>query len=234
MTSSFHHNVILASFWIAYEVFRDPVLLSRVREEVKDCQHSKSTTGYDVERLIRSALLQSLWAETLRLRVHIFNTRSTGKTEVELHNWIIPKNSVAIVSSTPAHMDTTQWNTGLDNEHPIDTFWADRFIVYDDPLLSGSPNESGTDPQAKAGEPRFEISPSMSGAFIPFGGGSHACPGRQFAKRQALLVCAVLAANFDIELDKALEPMQMDWSACGLGTLKPLRALPYRISTKSQ
>lgn len=68
----------------------------------------------------------------------------------------------------------------------------------------------------------------MSGSFIPFGGGVYTCPGRHFAKREVLLTCAVLVALVDIELDRESD-LEMDWSTCGFGTLKPKGAVPFRM-----
>lgn len=114
---------------MAYQIFRDRQLLHRFRSQIATCADRDRPSGFDAEQLIKLPLLQSIWAETLRLRVHIFNTRKTGSGDTRINNWIIPRNSFALVASTPAHLNPLEWNSGMDGEHPVDTFWAERFII---------------------------------------------------------------------------------------------------------
>ena len=52
-------------------------------------------------------------------------------------------------------------------------------------------------------------SPSSVGAYFAFGGGAHACIGRQFARSGALLVLAHLTQKFDIDVSSdALADLQ--------------------------
>jgi hypothetical protein len=78
--------VIVAAFWVAFEVLRDPQLLCRVRSDIASCADDTQPSGFDVEKLIKLPLLQSIWAETIRLRVHIFNTRKTGSEDTFINN----------------------------------------------------------------------------------------------------------------------------------------------------
>lgn len=211
----FNHNVILAAFWVSYEVFRDRALLSRVENEVAACVDETKPSGIDVEKLVTMPLLQSIWAETLRVRVHIFMSRRVSQTDLNINGWLVPRDNVIFVSSTPAHMDTASWSCGPDHSHPLDEFWVDRFLV---------PQSDGT--------AVFRLDASMSGSWIPFGGGVQMCPGRHFAKREALLTCAVLVSCFHVNLVVPDGGMEMDWSTCGTGTLKPKARIPYSIVRK--
>ncbi|KAF2122169.1 cytochrome P450 [Lophiotrema nucula] len=229
-----HHNVTFASFWVAFEVYRNATLLARVRSEISASTSATSSTGFDVDKLCKSPLLQSIWAETMRLRVHIFNTRNTRNEEHNINNWIIPKNSTVFLTSTPAHMDESEWNTGENNEYPLDTFWAERFIKYPNNPHSGPMRKCATNSGADSeGQPYYYFDASMVGSWIPFGGGPYKCPGRHFAKREALMLCALLVSNFDIELIGDGDDVKMDWRTCGLGTLKPDRKIRYRIRKRS-
>ncbi|PVI03948.1 cytochrome P450 [Periconia macrospinosa] len=211
----FNHNVILAAFWVSYEVFRDRALLSRVENEVAACADPTKPSGIDVEKLVTMPLLQSIWAETLRLRVHIFMSRKVSQADLNINHWLVPRDNVVFVSSTPAHMDTASWSCGPDDSHALNEFWADRFLV---------PQSDGT--------AAFRLDASMSGSWIPFGGGVQMCPGRHFAKREALLTCAILVSCFDVDLVVPDGGMEMDWSTCGTGTLKPKARIPYSIGRK--
>jgi cytochrome P450 len=191
-----------------------------VRAQVLSCRDPTSLTGFDIEKLSQIPLLQSIWAETMRLRVHIFNTRNTQNQEVNVNNWLIPRNSTIFLTSTLAHMDPAEWNTGEHNEHPLDTFWAERFIEYRNDTVS----ELELD-----GKPGYRFDASMAGSWIPFGGGPYKCPGRHFAKREALMLCALLVSHYDVEFDGCCDDVGMDWRTCGLGTLKPDRKIKYRM-----
>jgi hypothetical protein len=54
-------------------------------------------------------------------------------------------------------------------------------------------------PQPQRPPPRFSLA-GRAGAWIPFGGGRHICPGRHFAKREIIGTFAVLCDAFDMEL----------------------------------
>jgi hypothetical protein len=54
-------------------------------------------------------------------------------------------------------------------------------------------------PQHQRPPPRFSLA-GRAGAWIPFGGGRHICPGRHFAKRKIIGTFAVLCDAFDMEL----------------------------------
>ncbi|KAB2569107.1 5-beta-cholestane-3-alpha,7-alpha-diol 12-alpha-hydroxylase [Lasiodiplodia theobromae] len=234
----FNHNVILAAFWAATEVFRSPELLRRVRAEVAACASDASSVGFDVDRLVEQPLLQSIFAETLRLHVHIYNSRRTGHAAVPLGDWSIPPDSVILLSSSPAHMDPNAWNAGRHGEHPLDSFWADRFLIYPGDPFSGPKKKEGLCPHKAAaathpGPPIFQLDASMAGSWIPFGGGALTCPGRHFAKRQMLLMCALLARDFDIEILAPDKALQNDWRTYGFGSQKPVGRVPYRIRRRA-
>lgn len=62
------HPIII---WNLIEVFRDPKLLSRVRAELAAANVQGVTSNQDVEKLLSLPLLQSIYAELLRLRVEV-------------------------------------------------------------------------------------------------------------------------------------------------------------------
>jgi cytochrome P450 len=224
----FNHNVILAAFWATFEIFRDPNLLVRVREDVAACMTGEGPTSLNVERLIKIPLLQSVFAETLRLRVHIFNSRCIGNDGIQVNNWLLREKSIVLVSSTLAHLEAAEWNSGCNGEHPLDMFWAERFVVYPNDPFSG-PNKRRPEKVSPTHEPYFQLDSSMAGRFVPFGGGAYTCPGRHFAKREVILTCAMMATHFDVEIAASGQNVKMDWSTGGFGTLKPSGKIAYRV-----
>lgn len=119
----------MASFWLTLEAFRDVALLQAVRDEVKSCMQTGSDKQhlFDVARLIRQPLLQAMFAENLRLRVHGFLVRRPEK-DMQINKWTIPRDHWCIASSTPASMDPDLWCAGDNSAHPVDQFWPGRFL----------------------------------------------------------------------------------------------------------
>ena len=185
---------------------------------------------FDIEKLGRSPLLQSIYAEVLRLHIAAFIMRSPEWENMKLKNWIFPKGDIVLIATTPAHMDEKVWNTGKANEHPLNQFWADRFLVFPGEPTSG-PRKSTNGaviPQIEEGdEPAFSIE-GLDGSWIPYGGGFRACPGRHFAKREILMTFAVMVTMFDIDVDGS-RALKTDPRANGLGAQRPMNRIPFRI-----
>ena len=96
------------------EVFRDPILLSRVRSELEISFPSTNAIlqmKFDSQTTQALPLLKSIYAETLRLRVNVYAVRYTGNEELQINNWVLPKERVVLVATGPAHMDEKFWNT---------------------------------------------------------------------------------------------------------------------------
>ncbi|KAJ4387230.1 hypothetical protein N0V93_007819 [Gnomoniopsis smithogilvyi] len=177
-------NAVAATAWATFDIYRDPELLANVRAEVDSCALTGSdgrnvTCKFDLERLLRLPMLQAVYAETLRLRMHFYLIRMTDRDEMRLQDWVIPRRKVIVTSTTIAHMDTDVWRTGLHNERPVDQFWAGRFLR---PKHSHDNVESPLEFSAKG----------LEGSWIPYGGGPRQCPGRHFAKRQIMLTTALM------------------------------------------
>ena len=95
-----------------------------------------------VESLCQMPLLQSMYAETLRLYTSLFALRSAPHGDLDFCRFTIPKDELVAVDSRVAAMDASIWNTGPTNTdhpgyHPLDSFWAERFLVYPNAPQSG-------------------------------------------------------------------------------------------------
>jgi cytochrome P450 len=69
----------------------------------------------------------------------------------------------------------------------------------------------------------------VTGSFIPFGGGQNICPGRFYAKQEALGAMAMFLTMFDIELkekDKLPLPNMMFFP---FGVIPPKGKFPARM-----
>ena len=234
-------NVTPTSMWQVLEVFQDATLLSRVRAVLEPAAMTNinGQMVFDPEHLKSIPLLESIYAETLRLRVYAYVSRTAGSHDLHLKQWRFPADSLLLVSTHISQMDGTIWNT-RDGAHPVEDFWADRFLVYPNDPQSGpgklestadtarlTANAAGTPPSS---EPYFTTA-GTEGAWIPYGGGPRICPGRFFARHSMLGALATVVANYDVEFlvsrnDPALRP---DPAFYGLGGQSPVGKVPFRI-----
>lgn len=135
-------------------------------------------------------------------------------------------------------MNKEYWNAGTSGDpHPLDTFWAERFMVYPDDPDSGplrkerrlGDKSTPSKEEGKSNEPYFSLK-GLKDVYTPFGGGSALCPGRHFARQEVVVTLARLVLHYDIELDvpEGWEP-RMDPAFFPTGTLPPLDKVPFRI-----
>lgn len=199
------------------EAFRDAALLQAVREEVASCIQSRSEDQpvFDVAKLIRQPLLQAMFAENLRLRVHGFLVRRSEE-DMQINKWTIPGRHWCVASSTPASMDADFWCSGNNSARPVDQFWPGRFLKRD----------------TKSNAPVFSLD-GTEGSWVPFGGGSHACPGRILTKRENILALALMVTLFDCEVLAKDEDLALKSGTYPLGTIPPRGKIPARIRRRA-
>jgi hypothetical protein len=159
----------------------DATLLSRVVKEVETARMEDGTL--DVPKLISLPLLQSIFQEILRLYSDTLVSRLVledlslpieGRGKV-----LVSKGSLVMAPTWLGHRDTQAWNQ---EDHPSDTFYAERFITTD----------------AESGKQTFSMNGTL-GKLFPFGGGKSICPGRVFAKQEILAAVAMVVLNFEFE-----------------------------------
>lgn len=225
--------------WSILEIFKDPVLLARVRSELNATFDSAalSDVAFDSDKLRELPLLHSVYAEVLRLRIWAYVPRYTARADLEINGWRFPKNSFILASTVPAHQDPTFWNT-RDGAHPVHKFWADRFLAYPNDPQSGPQRKTGPTPRKPvrdasesttgAGPSRFTTL-GTTGSWFPYGGGPRVCPGRFFAKRAIITASAIMATMFDIEILADEKALGMDLRYYGLGGQHPVGEVPFKI-----
>ena len=206
-------NTIIATFWTVLEVYKDIELLRDIRTEVESCTIPGKKMQFDMQALLHQPLLQAVYAETLRLRGHGLFVRKAHK-DVNLYGWTIPKHSLVVASSTPAHMDPDVWcpnQTGLNP--PVNHFWPGRFLRRNGTIIEFS-------------------SKATEGSWLPFGGGINPCPGRQFAKLQAFLTVALLVSTMDCAVLADDSALKMSMKNFGIGILSPVEKVPVCIQSR--
>lgn len=226
-------------------ICRSPDLASRIRTALLAPTSTTqpivdpSTLSINLDALLHRTppLLASVYAETLRLHLQAYVTRASAHRDVHVAGWTLPRDKVCMVNTYASHMDESFWNT-RDGKFPVGAFWAERFLI--DPKDEGSgpvrrdvpaevykrPSPPRGQDEENEGGPFFSVQ-GLEGAWIPYGGGYAACPGRHFAKRIVLYTTALLVGAFEVEV---LTPgLEMDDKCFGLGTQKPKHAVKFRI-----
>lgn len=151
-------------------VAQDEELTNRVEKDVLSRFGQESLGNIDLKELSNSPLLSSIYAETLRLYVRTFTIVSSPLENVSLGKFWLPRGKLGLVNSHMAHQDNEFWNTrkGL---HPLDTFWAERFLIDPADPSSGPsklvPGVSHHD--VSNGAPYFSLK-GLEGSWIPYGG----------------------------------------------------------------
>ncbi|KAK7943320.1 cytochrome P450 [Apiospora aurea] len=229
-------NVVTSSMFSAFHVFKDKDLLSRVQQELTEhVGPDGALKDVDPHKLGKDAtLLLSVYAETLRKYIKVYSVYSTPHEDVDLGKWVLPKGELAILNSDPCHRDENFWNT-RDGRHPLDGFWAERFIVDPQDPDSGPINRACRQkalPQEKlaSGKPFFSTE-GCDGAWIPYGGGFSMCPGRFLAKNIIVYSSAVLASRFDIDIEP--DTIAFTKKRYGMGVEDLAGPIPFRIRKRA-
>ncbi|KAJ2990999.1 hypothetical protein NUW58_g2689 [Xylaria curta] len=224
-------NSVTATCWAVFDVYRDPELLASLRAEVDTCRlesdNDDKCVRFNIDELLRLPVLQAVYAETLRLRMHFYIIRMPDRVDMKIRDWVIPRRKVIVTPTTVAHMDSDVWSAGLKAEHPVDQFWVGRFLKY-------PPANVYEASQSRNPAPTFSTR-DVEGSWIPYGGGPRQCPGRHFAKRQILLTIALMVSLFDCEiLEEALNTKE-DFSLQGFGSgvSHPASKVPMRIRRRT-
>ncbi|KAF2759739.1 cytochrome P450 [Pseudovirgaria hyperparasitica] len=213
--------------------YSDPNLTSQLRQEL---EYRSNGTSFDIKNLEKSPRLRSLFSEVLRTYLATFITRCAPDRDLHVYEWILPKRSVMILNTYVSHHDSASsvWNT-KGGQHPLDEFWAERFLVWPDDDATGPCKDQSTDfitSATKRAEPIYSIN-GLKGSFLPFGGGIRMCPGRHLAHRMNLWITATLLSRYEIEIVTPEKHIELDWSVYGLGILRPKNPTPFRIRRKT-
>ena len=177
--------------------------------------------------------------------VAVYLIRKPEYEDAQVLDYRIPKDKMIVISSAMAHMNKANWNLGAMEEYPVERFWAERFLTYGGEsrsrpsvsrVSSTSSNSSTTsassiDTNSHPSAPKFSLD-GYRGAWVPFGGGIHQCPGRHWVKLQMLLSFAMISAAFDIEIVGNQEKLSVDMAKYGLGALQPAEKVAFRIRRK--
>lgn len=202
-------NAVPTLFWLLLYILQNPMLVESIRKEVYASVHiiqsspkGGRTVIMDISKFdIDFPLLVSCYRETMRLVNHsVSNRRMTEDLTITTQNgqsYVLKKGVDVQLPAGVIHAQASIW--GPDAA----TFNPQRF-------LSSSSKVTEADRIRKT-------------AYIPFGGGRHLCPGRNFAFAEIIGFAAVLLLGFDVEpRGMKFEDMKMRGPLWASGTVKPV------------
>ncbi|KAI1772891.1 cytochrome P450 [Hypoxylon cercidicola] len=210
-------------------------------DEIAKCT-SSSGSNLEIKKLTVQSLLQSTYAEVLRLYVAIAASRVAEYDDISVAGYAIPKDSCMIVYSRSSAFDHAAWiRAGRVLNKPLEEFDAERFLVDQDwvrPSLADFRKPGSTparDPDSPPPEKRFTVE-GLLGLWYPYGGGGgdRICPGRHYAKHQMVLSFAALFSKFDLELIRPeASKVAPNMRYAPFGALPPVEKIPFRMRRKA-
>lgn len=204
-------------FWYLYEALKDPDLHAKMMAEVATC---RSRDGWhDIPDLANQPLLESVYAEVLRLRISILVGRTVEYGDLKVGGCRVPRGDVVLMPTDWMHFNREAWiRAGRPVDKPLNQFDAERFLV---------PSEKGG--------PVFSTD-GLAGLWVPYGGGDRMCPGRHLVKLEMLTIYAYLFTRYEIEVDEAdmdITMVRPNMGYVSFGALPPNRAVRFRIKRKA-
>ncbi|KAH6849883.1 cytochrome P450 [Chaetomium sp. MPI-CAGE-AT-0009] len=184
-------NTIPSLAWVFVSVFARPEFAERVRQETAEATSMDGDkASVDMEKLGRQPFISAVVQEVQRMYNKLCGYRQvledTVLRDVDGREYFLKKGSNA------------QWFHGV--PHLSEDIWG---------------------PDAKAFNPeRFIDAPAEEekrrrGAFIPFGGGKHLCPGRRFAVTEIIGMVGAIALVFDVD-DISVPPAKAGYAGCAM------------------
>lgn len=228
-------NIVPTVAWCILDTICRPDLLSKVHAELHSIEklHPPGSFEQLMPDFLSNLLFQSIYCEELRLRNSSIIQRSPISSNFKIGPWKFPRNDMILMSIWFAGRDKSVWNEGVDGEHDVEDFWPERFIVYpNDPHSGPRKLETSKHVSETITEPKL-VTDTVNGSFIPYGGGQKICPGRFFAKQEAIGSMAMFLLKFDIELIGGQSP-EPDLSYFALGVLPPKGKYPARLRRRSR
>ncbi|KAL7754861.1 hypothetical protein ACKLNR_015201 [Fusarium oxysporum f. sp. zingiberi] len=212
-------NTVPAALWMVVHILLDASLLRRVRHQISFAfQSTEVGEQPDIKVLMKDPLLNSIYYETLRLRV----ASTVGRTSLDdqlclAGGWKIKAGVPVMFTGWLAGLDESCWNTGQDlsggkPQHPLEAFWAERFLdCPGSSSISGpakkkrvqpareSPQRPTTHMGTEDERSRASVA-GLRGHFFPFGGGAFRCPGETLAKQVIFASVAMVLQSYDLRL----------------------------------
>lgn len=194
-------------------------LQENLKTELQDCL--KPETGdLDILKFSTKPLLQSTYAEVLRLRVTTTTIRTNEDANFKLDpDYTIGKNIIMTIFSSVTAYNRQAWEATRPESvtKSLDEFWPERFLVRKDK------------------DAKFSLE-GLTECWMPYGGGHRMCPGRHFAKNEIIGTLGLLLELFECELIdvQQAELVKPDTRWVPYGTLPPTKKVAVRLRRRTE
>lgn len=198
-------NSAPAVFWLVLRLLEDPeawkACLAQVNQIVAKRDNSYMQAGFTLSELDEMTLLESAFQESLRM----YQANATARKVVqgfELEtasgqSYWIPAGTKLMAIWNVLNMDPHV------HQQP-EEFRYNRFVDKEQTYTFADGQVLKHDP------------------IIPFGGGSHLCPGRKFISYEARLFCAMLMTSLEFRLVEDYQRPEVDFAMQGIGVAQPV------------
>jgi cytochrome P450 len=135
-----------------------------------------------------------MYMEGFRLATGVALARSPAQPKVKLGKWSFHRDEMLFAVNWQGAHDEVFWNSGSivngKAEHPVNTFWAERFLECPDDPIGGPIRKTKPGIETKKPSPKTPkddakaelVTTGFESYYFPYGGGANICPGRNFAK----------------------------------------------------
>ncbi|QSZ36437.1 hypothetical protein DSL72_006316 [Monilinia vaccinii-corymbosi] len=180
-------NSVPTAFWLLVYVLSDSSLISSIRTEISHViSRNKVVDGIqecvmDITLLqSRCPILVSCFRETLRLTGAAAPVRYVAEdallaSSTSSSPFLLKQGNIIQFPAGVTHKSPSIWGSNVESFDPY------RFLPSTIAKLSKEQKKQQTQ------------------AYLPFGGGKHLCPGRQFATTEILALVGAIVMGFDVE-----------------------------------
>ncbi|KAI0547068.1 cytochrome P450 [Xylaria curta] len=236
-------NLVPSALVAALHIICVPGLMQLVREEIS-ANFAEGSVGdvknIEPKKILELPLLSSIYAESLRLHVKIFFFASSPRSDASMGKWKLPRGTLGLVNTDGPHTEEDFWNT-QNGRYPLDSFWAERFIVDPQdpssgplhPRLRSQKQDENKMISHSGNSSKHFTTEGIGDSWIPYGGGPAICPGRFLTRYVVMFLCAALVSEFDIEPIGQPNIQELDLWRYGLGVLRPKSPVPVRIRRRN-
>jgi len=215
--------------WSLLEVARAPEFADEFTTGLSHYSPSHGAT-YNIQDLVGMPLMESLLAETMRLRIAAIEGFHTQKTLALDEHWTVPADTHIIAVSHDMALNTKAWESvrARTVEKPLASFWPKRFLVGEH--SSSKPGTKGR----SAGVNTFSMA-GLEPLNMTLGSGQPPILGRDYLRTIHAMTIAVLFNEFEIQLcdhelfDAVLPPAH----ETAFGVLRPLEKVAIRIKKRT-
>jgi hypothetical protein len=183
---------------------------------------------YNVQDIAGLSLIESVLAETVRIRTATIEVLNNSKELVLDDHWTVPTDSRIVTFSHNVALDTSAWADARPQtvEKPLEEYWPERFL-----LQERSASGYGSKGQGRnTGATSFSME-GLESVNIALGGAQSPVLGREYTRAVHAATMAVLFSEFDMQLCDAdsFDTAISSGREAAFGMLRPLDKVAIRI-----